>query len=184
MPRTLWFPPFSHTQNAVSGITLSTERKTESKAKQGSQLKLGCVWLPGLHRWEGTLCLTIYILFFPICTEDSSLTLGAISVLLFSLSFAFDCKQRCCKAQYLNKAEPCPMLLMMESQALLWQRQAQSWEERRQALDPPHPSAACPHSSPPLPFSDMPTAAFPSCLVKCPGPLQGVHIQTLCLPGT
>lgn len=115
--------------------------------------------------------------FSPGCTENSSLTLGVIFVLLFSFSIAFDWKQWCFKESYLDKTEPCPVPLMMEAQALLWERQVQSREEERQALDPPHPCAACSQSSSPLPSSDMPTAAFSSRLVKCPSPRQGAQMR-------
>lgn len=176
MPRTPWSLHFSHTQNAEPGITLNTERKTELKGKQRPRRSLPVSSSLSFTGGRAQIVLMFKFSFSPGCTENSSLTLGAIFVLLFSFSIAFDWKQWCFKESYLDKTEPCPMPLMMEAQALLWERQVQSREEERQALDPPHPCAACSQSSSPLPSSDMPTAAFSSRLVKCPSPRQGTQM--------
>lgn len=124
----------------------------------------------------------IVLLPLPPGYRENSVTSGAVLVLLFSLSFAFDQKQWCFEKQYLDKTLPCPMLPLLELQALRWQRQVQSWKDRRQRLKSPHPSAACsPISSPPHP-PDMPVAAFSSRLVKCPSPLQSKACKCKPLP--
>jgi hypothetical protein len=174
MPRALWSSHLPHTQSAVPSIGLEAESKIEPcwEAEACSWARLCQV--PRTSQ-VGTNCLesSSFSPPPPVCRENRSLTLGAGWALFSSLSFAFDQEQWCFEEQYLDKTQPCPMLSLQEMQALRGQRQVQSWEDRRQGHKPPHPSAACPQISSPLPFLDTPAAAFSSCLVKCPSPLQG-----------
>lgn len=184
MPRTLWSHHFSHTQSAVSSIILKAESKTEPKERQKPQRKLAFVKFPELPRWAQIVLIIILLSFPPGCRENSSLTLGPVLVLFFSLSFAFDQKQWCFEEQYLVQTRPHPMLPLLEMLEML-EMQALSGGRGKSSLgetegrDSTHatPSAVCSPIFSPLAFSDTPAAAFSSRLVKCPTPLPGVQMQ-------